>query len=92
MFSFLTQLFEENHWLSITGLIDSSSLAREYSARGMNLNFQTNFNREEVDSKKNVRYNALTYESSKGYAEVERILQQMSKVSRSEENLKNKRN
>jgi hypothetical protein len=75
-------LFKENHWSIVVGLIDSSSIAREYLARGMQTRFQTNFNGENP-AFKGVRYHVLKYESSKGYPEVERTMRQMSQISRS---------
>jgi predicted ATPase len=91
MFSFLAKLFEENRWSSASGLADSSTIAREYLARGMHNNFQKSFNQVNSRLNDDIRYHVLTYESSKGYAEVERILQQMSKVSRSKEKSQNQK-
>jgi hypothetical protein len=82
MFYLIVSLLEKNQWSSLTGLIDSSSIAEEYLARGILSFFNSNFNggNSDLDS---LRFHSLTYKSSKGYSEVEGTLREMSKVSRS---------
>ena len=81
---FMTSMLKKYSWTSVVGMVDSSSIAGEQASRGMLATFADITASQEI---KNFRYTVLTYSSSLGYEEVERVLRQMSKVSRS--NVKN---